>query len=184
MFQNRNDIEMKIVLLLLRGRIHLRAIAKELHEAPATIMRRLKEMVKRNIIDFKKEGRNKAYFIKNNMLARNYVLQAEQYKLRILFEKYPEIAIIAEEILKKTFEKIIIFFGSYAKFGAKKDSDIDVYIDTKNRKVKENIEEINSKINVKTGLFDANSPLIKEIIQNHIILRGAEGFYEKIQFFK
>jgi hypothetical protein len=33
------------------------------------------------------------------------------------------------------------------------------------------------------GKFDLNSPLAKEIINGHVILRGVEEFYEKIGTF-
>ncbi|MEK6900125.1 MAG: hypothetical protein AABX05_03295, partial [Nanoarchaeota archaeon] len=62
---------------------------------------------------------------------------------------------------------------------AKKDSDIDIYIETKNRNVKGSIEDIHSKISVKIGTFDTRSPLIKEIIKDHIIIRGIEAFYDE-----
>ena len=92
--------------------------------------------------------------------------------------------IIIDELLKKSTEKLIILFGSYAKFVAKHDSDIDVYVKTKSRKVKEELESVHSKIRVKIGHFDRESLLIKEIIKNHIILKGAEEFYEKTKFFE
>ena len=83
------------------------------------------------------------------------------------------------DILKTTGEELIVLFGSYAKGLEKKDSDIDIYIETKSRNVKQVVEEIHSKINVKIGTFDIKSPLIKEIIKDHVILRGIEVFYDK-----
>ena len=83
--------------------------------------------------------------------------------------------------MKKTDEKLIMLFGSYAKGLAKKDSDIDIYIETKSRSVKKIIEETHSKINVKIGTFDPMSPLIKEIIKNHVIIRGIEAFYDMLK---
>ena len=79
---------------------------------------------------------------------------------------------------------MIILFGSYAKGIAKKESEIDIYIETTNNSIKERIKSINSRINVKIGKFDANSLLIKEIIKNHVILRRVEQFYEKSRFFE
>jgi Nucleotidyltransferase domain. len=101
-----------------------------------------------------------------------------------LLIRHPELGIIFEEILEKTDEKLIVLFGSYAKGLAKRDSDIDIYIETKSRNLKKVIESIHPKINVKIGTFDTKSPLIKEIIKDHIIIRGIEVFYEKKQFFE
>lgn len=109
---------------------------------------------------------------------------AEHYKLEKLIYFYPNLSIIVEDILKKAKSNLIILFGSYAKFIAKKDSDIDLFIETTRRKQKALIESINSKIRVKIGKFDKTNLLIKEIIKDHIILKGVELFYEKTGFFK
>ncbi len=184
MFQKWDNINYEIVLSLIKERQHLRKIAKQLKIPHSTIMRRLNMLSKENIIDHNYEGKNKVFFIKNNLQARNYLQQAEQYKLSKLLKQYPKLSVIIEDILKICKEKTIILFGSYAKFQAKQTSDIDIYIETHNQKVKNNIETIYSKINIKIGKFDINSDLIKEIIENHIILRGVDEFYEKTKFFK
>lgn len=184
MVQNRNNTDPEIILLLLKDKNHLRGIAKQLEMSHSTVLRKLNKLVKENVMDYKMEGRNKVFFIKKNLQAKNYVFNAERYKLIKLLKKYPELSIIIEEILKNTEEKPIILFGSFAKFIAKKNSDIDVYVETNSKKAKENIETIHSKIKVKIGDFDLDSQLIKEIIKSHIILRGVEEFYEKIRFFE
>ena len=184
MVQNRDNLDLEIILILLRDKNHLRGIAKSLEGSHSTIFRRTNKLIKENVLDYKREGKNKTFFIKKSLQAKNYIFNAERYKLIKLLKKYPELNVTIDDILKKTDEKLIILFGSYAKFTAKKDSDIDVYIETRNRKVKEMIEDVHSKIKVKIGDFDLDSELIKEIIKNHIILKGVEEFYEKIKFFK
>ena len=79
---------------------------------------------------------------------------------------------------------MIILFGSYAKGIPKLSSDIDIYLETNNSKIKTKIKEINSKLSIKIGKFDTKSLLIKEIIKNHVIIRGMEDFYERAGFFK
>ena len=184
MVQKRDNLELNIVELLLRKENHVRGIAKQLNESHSTISRKLNKLKKENVIDSRKEGRNKIFFLKQNLITRTYILQAELHKLTKLLQVHPELSVIFEEILTKTDEKLIILFGSYAKGLAKRDSDIDIYIETKSRNVKKSIEEIYSRINVKIGIFDTKSPLIKEIIKDHVIIRGIEIFYEKKQFFE
>tara|TARA_Y100000310_G_C20536020_1_gene740891 strand:+ start:84 stop:731 length:648 start_codon:yes stop_codon:yes gene_type:complete len=184
MVQKRDNMELKIIELLIKEENHVRGIAKRLNESHSTILRKLNNLKKENAVDFKKEGKNKIFFLRKNTIAKSYILQAESNKLITLLRKYPELSIIFEEILKKTNERLIVLFGSYAKGIAKKDSDIDIYIETKNKDIKKLIEGLYSKINVKIGPFDAKSPLIKEIIKDHIIIRGIEEFYEKEQFFE
>ena len=179
MVQKRNNMELDIIGLLLKGDNHVRGIAKKLNESHSTILRKLNNLQKENVIDSRKEGKNKIFYLKQNLISRAYSLQAELHKLTKLVRNNPELSIIFEEILKKTEEKLIVLFGSYAKGLAKKESDIDIYVETKSRSVKKAIEEIHSKINVKIGAFDPKSPLIREIIKDHVIIRGIEEFYEK-----
>jgi len=184
MVQNRDNLDAEIILLLVKGENHLRGIAKQLNESHSTVLRKLNKLVEENVLDYKILGRNKVFFIKKNLQAKNYVFNAERYKLIKLVKEYPELGIIIEDLLKKTNEKLIVLFGSYSKFTAKKDSDIDIFIETRNRKIKEETESVHSKIKVKIGNFNLNSSLIKEIVKNHVILRGAEDFYEKTKFFE
>ena len=184
MVQKKDNLESEILLLLVKERGHLRGIAKQLDESHSTVLRKLNKMARDNILDYNTEGKNRVFSIKKNLQAKNYVFNAERYKLIKALKQYPQLGVIIDDILKKCRERLIALFGSYANFTAKKDSDIDIYIETESRKVKNDIEMINSKIRAKIGSFDLDSPLIKEIIKNHIILRGTEEFYEKTKFFE
>jgi predicted nucleotidyltransferase len=184
MVQKINNLELDIILLLLKQYYHVRGLAKALDESHATVLRKLNNLLKYNVVDYKKQGKNKIFFLKKNLLSKDYILQAEIYKLNMLLSRHPDLMIILEEVLKKSDEKLIILFGSYAKFRAKKESDIDIYIETENRNIKKAVDNIHSKISVKIGPFDKSSNLIKEIIKDHVIIRGYEEFYEKKQLFE
>ncbi len=184
MVQNKNNLEMEIVLTLLKGKSHLREIARILNESHSTVLRKINELIKENVLDYKKEGKNKVFFIKNNLKAKNYVFSAEIHKLNKLLRKHPELSIIFEDIKKNFSKGMIILFGSYAKGNPKQDSDIDVYLETNDNKIKNKVSELNSKLNVKIGKFDTKSLLIKEVIKNHIVIKGLEDFYERADFFK
>lgn len=182
MVQNRDSLDLEIMLVLLKNESHLRGVAKQLNASHSTVSRALNKLYKDNVIDFKKEGKNKIFFIRKNLQAKNYVFNAERYKLIKIIKQYPELGIIIDNILKNCEERLILLFGSYAKGIAKKDSDIDIYIETENRKIKDKVESLHSKIKAKIGTFDLDSMLIKEIMKNHIILKGVEEFYEKTKF--
>ena len=184
MVQNKTNKDMEIILVLLRERDHLRGIARMLNESHSTVQRRIGELEKENVVDYRMEGRNKTFFLKGNLQAKNYIYSAERYKLAKLLKKYPHLSMICDDVLKSVNSRMIVLFGSYAKFSAKADSDIDIYIDAPDEKAKRKAEGINSKIRAKTGKFDTSSLLIKEIIRNHVILRGIEDFYEKSRFFE
>jgi predicted nucleotidyltransferase len=182
MVQNKN-IELEIILTLIKEESHLREIARNIGESHSTVLRKINELLKENILDYKQKGKNKVFFIKNNLKSKNYVYSAEIYKLNKLLKKHPELSIIFEEIKNNFKNGMIILFGSYAKGNEKKESDIDIYIETRDNKIKNNIKEISSKLSIKIGEFDTNSLLIKEIIKNHVIIRGIEEFYTKNEFF-
>jgi len=183
MVQNRDNLELEIVLALTKCKMHVREIARTINGSHSTVLRKINWLVRENALDHNKEGKNKVFFIKNNLNAKNYVYSAEIYKLSKLLRKHPELTIIFEDIKKNAAEGMIILFGSYAKGNPKSDSDIDIYIETTDNKIKHKVEGINSKISVKIGEFDTNSLLIKEIIKNHIVVRGIEEFYDKSRFF-
>ena len=111
MVQKRNNLEMDIIELLLRGENHVRGIAKNLDESHSTVLRKLNNLKKEGVIDSKREGKNKIFFLKNNLISKTYIQQAEQHKLIKLLQHHPELGIIFEEILKKTDEKLIVLFG-------------------------------------------------------------------------
>lgn len=184
MVQNKNNLKLEIISVLLKNKTHLREIARILNKPHSTILRKINEFVKENILDYKKEGKNKIFFIKNNLKAKNYIYSAEINKLNKVLEKYPRLSVILGDIKKNFSKGMIILFGSYAKGNSKENSDIDIYLETNDNKIKNKLKELNSKLSIKIGKFDEKSLLIKEIIKNHIIIRGLENFYERYNFFK
>jgi len=171
------------LLLLLKKEMHGREIAKELKTSLTRVQSILTELRNMNVLDYKVEGKNHVYFIKKNLISKSSILNAENYKLSKIFNRHPELEPIFQDIIKKSKCSLILLFGSYAKGNPKKDSDIDIYIDTANHKLKEEIQKIYDLISVKTGKFNPDDLLIKEIIKNHAIIRGGEEYYEKIKFF-
>src|SRR3989338_4001976 len=171
----------EIALNLLKGENHLRQIAKELKMNHMTIKRHLDLMVKENVLDVKEEGKNNVFSVKNSIEAHNAVLAAEIYRLNKFIRKHPE---LKRELLElKKLPSMALIFGSYSKDTETKDSDIDIFIETKDAKIKNSVSKLNEKFSVKIGKYDRNDLLIKEIEKNHIIVKGFEEFYEKSWFF-
>ena len=179
----QKDYKLEILKELLNSPNHIRGIAKKLNTNHMTIVRRIKELTKENVVDYRQEGKNKVYFLKKTIEARNYVFSTENYKLNKLLEKYPQLRIIIDKIKSDNLIKLALLFGSYAKGIAKTDSDIDIYIETRDKKIKEDLKLANSKLSIKIGEYDSSNLLIKEIWKNHVILKGIEEYYEKNKFF-
>ena len=180
---SQNNYNIKIVEALLKSENHIRGLARLLDTSQTTIARKVQELCKNNIVDFKQEGKNKVVFLKKSLEAKQYAYQVETQKLLETLKKYPLLRRIMGIIKKNSKLDLVILFGSYVRGMAKKESDIDIYLDTTNRKLKEEIELIDSKINVKIGEYDKDSLLIKEIEKNHVIIKGIEIYYEKNKFF-
>jgi predicted nucleotidyltransferase len=184
MVQNWDNVDFEIILRLIKGNIHLRELSKEIKIPHSTISRRLISLRKQLVLDYNIEGKNKSYFLKKNLIAQKAIIMSENYKCIKIFSKYPQIIPICQDTLNKSKSNIIILFGSYAKETPKEDSDIDIYIETTNSKEKENIQKINDLLSIKIGKFNPEELLIKEIIKNHVIIKGAEEYYKKLKFFR
>lgn len=183
MAQNKNNIELEIILVLIKNNVHLRKIARTLKESHSTILRKLRSLEKENVVDYKEEGKNKTYFLKKTIEAKNYVFSAESYKLNQILKKYSSLRTIIEKIQKDDRIKLAILFGSYAKGISKTESDIDVYIETENINIKKELNSVNTKLSIKIGRYNKSNLLIKEIEKNHVILKGVELYYEKNKIF-
>ena len=184
MTQIKINYQYEILLLLLKKQMHGRELAKKLETSLTRVQSILTELGNTNVLDYKIEGKNHIYFIKKNLISRAFILNAENYKLARILNKHPELEPIFRDIIKKSRCTLILLFGSYAKNTEKKDSDIDIYLESINQKTKEEIQKIYGPISVKIGKFNPDDLLIKEIIKNHAIIKGIEEYYEKIKFFE
>ncbi len=180
----QKDYKLEIVNELLRGSKHIREIARSLKTNHMRIIRGISVLEKENVVDYKQEGKNKVYFLKKTIEAKNYVFTTENYKLNKLLIKYPFLRRIIEEIQKNNKIKLAIVFGSYVKGNPKEDSDIDVYIETEDLNLKKEIKKVNTKLSIKIGRYNKSSLLIREIEKNHVIIKGVELYYEKNKFFE
>jgi len=180
----QKDYKLEVVNFLLHERGHARGIANKLGTNHMLIARKIKELSKANAVDFVQEGKNKTYFLKKTAEARAFIFMAENYRILQTLAKYPQLRSDIEKIQKNPEIRLALLFGSYAKHAASKDSDIDIYVETIDKNLRNELKLVDSKLSVKIGNYDRASPLIKEIEKNHVALKGVEYFYEKNQFFE
>ncbi|MDI3543775.1 MAG: hypothetical protein PWQ28_56 [Candidatus Woesearchaeota archaeon] len=172
----------KIIEHLYNSPEHIRSLARKLDTNQMTVLRKLKELERINVVDFRQEGRNKVYFLKQTLEADELILMTEQYKFLHVIKKYPLLRRIFSQIRDNKKVKLAVLFGSYAKEIPRKDSDIDIYIDTLSQEIKKEVEDIDTRINVKIGKFSWNSLLIREIDKAHVIIKGVERYHEHRKF--
>ncbi len=174
----------EIVALLLKEDLHTRAIAELLKSNHATVLRKLRTLTEENIVDFRMEGKNKVFTIKRTIEGKNAAMIAEIYKQSSIVSKYPVLRGIFQAIQEMPDIPLAILYGSYAKGLATKGSDIDIYLETPDPHKKKLIAQKNSLLSVKIGVFDTKDLLIREMMKDHVIIRGVEVYFDKTGFFK
>ena len=184
MNQIKINYNYEILLLLLKKETHQRELAKQLNTSLTRVQSALRDLRNINVVDYNVVGKNHIYSIKKNIISKAQILNAENYKLIKLLRKHQEFEPMFNQIIEKCDKELIVLFGSYAKGIENKDSDIDIYVDSKNIKIKNELRNIYDKLSIQVRKFDINDLLIKEIMKNHIIIKGGEIFYEKQGFFE
>ena len=57
---------------------------------------------------------------------------------------------------------------------------MDLYIESEDSEIKKDYSKLDSKFSIKLGKWDKENLLIKEIIENHILIKGGEIYYERV----
>ena len=185
-----NDTDLRILSLFTKGyekEYYIREVEKLLEVSSRTALVTLAKLEKKGILESKIKGKIKIYTIKKSSLSREYLLLTEQYKKIQFLEKNP----LVKEVLEKADEfmqGIVIIFGSYAKEIQKEDSDLDLFIVGKfdEKKIKEVGKKYGLDINIKSypmNIFEKeirDDILLKEVIENHILIKDAEGFVRRV----
>jgi predicted nucleotidyltransferase len=190
MFTKINDIDLKVLSVFTNGyylEYYIREIQKILEISSRTALKTLNKLEEKGILKSKQKGKIRLFTIKKTLIAREYLCLAEQYKKIKLYER--------ELLIKEIFEKIddfidgiVIIFGSYAKNLVKKNSDLDLFIigQYNEKKIKKvgNIYNLNIDLKSypkKVFLENLNHDiLLKEILNNHITIKGTQNFVSQI----
>ncbi len=185
-----SEVQLKVLSLFTRGfnrEYYIREVQKMLKISPRTAQLALEFLEKRSILESTIRGKIKTYKIKKNFLAKDYLILAETYKRIIFLEKNLVIKDILEKITH-SIEGIALIFGSYSKGNQKEDSDLDIFVVGyyNINKIKEISKLYGIKINVKNyplNIFKKKYKediLIKEGLNDHILIKGIEGFIEVV----
>ena len=164
-------------------RIYGRQVAKKLKMNQKTISNVLNRLEKENILKYSTEGKNKYYFLNMaNPQIKDIVKMVELARKNKFISRHEKFGELFYSLEKQT-QGTLIIFGSYANFTSTRDSDLDVFVIGKIEEIKDLEEMYGIKINViksSKGKINKQDIFIKEIIKNHIILKGVEEFIELI----
>ena len=187
---NINQTTLKILGLYLddyKKSLHLREISRKTKIDVKAIQLQLKKLEKINVLSSIIRGRNKDYRLNlNNVTTKYYLVMAEIFVSIIYLKKNFMIKKIVEEIENKIHDPLILF-GSFAKGTYTKESDVDVFVISDKKINTSSIIEATNMVGREISLKSANrqqfleglrnnDPLIKEVVSNHIILKGAGEF--------
>lgn len=178
MYRKRNNI--MGVLALFAGdynsKLYLREISRLAKIPLKTTQNAVYLLEKNKILKSKVSGKNKYFMLNLSSIHTKFnLLQSEIHKTMLFLEEYPEFSIFLSGI--KT-SALMIIFGSFARFTADKNSDVDLLLVNK-EKLKLPAHLLPYKIH-KIELLEKDfakavmqrESLIKEIAENHIILNN------------
>lgn len=166
---------------------YIREVQKILKISPRTAQLILNDLEKKSILKSNLRGKIRNYVLNKNILTKKYLIMSEEHKELVFLEKNPLIKEFISKI-QNHVNGIMLIFGSYVKGTEKKSSDLDIF--TIGKYNLEKIDEIKDiyglEINIKNYSkteFMKNIKddyLIKEILEDHIIIMGKEAFFEII----
>jgi len=158
-------------------------VAKKLKMNQKTVSNILKKLEQEDILKFAAEGKNKYYFLNRFNPKITDVIKLIEIGRKIRFlEKYKKLQGLFYELEKRTQDMLVIF-GSYANYSANEKSDLDVFVLGKIKDVNDLEKLYHIKINViksSKEKFDKSNVFIKEVVKNHVVLKGIEEFIELI----
>lgn len=167
------------------SRFYLREISRLAGISVKATLNALKSLERNKILKSAVHGKNK-YFTLNfdNILTKFCLNQAELYKTALFLQKYPWFRPFVKGI--ETSAPIIVF-GSFARFKAGKDSDVDILtISSKPLKLPSHllpnkIHQINLTEEAFAESIEKQEALLKEIEASHIILNN-HSFYVNLMW--
>jgi len=162
-------------------RIYGGQIAKKLKMNQKTASNVLNSLEKENIVKYATEGKNKYYFLNKLNPKIGDILKIIEIERKNVFTEIHQDQRELFPLLEKKATGILVIFGSYANFTNNSKSDLDVFSLGNISEVEDLEERFNIKINIVKSSrekFNKSDIFIKEVIRNHVILKGVEDFIE------
>jgi hypothetical protein len=165
-----------IIILLEKNPMHARAMATELETSHTTISRKLAFLEEDNVVEYVMEGKNKKYHLKNTIESKCFVIMSEYYAVARAVKYYPNLRNLINIVTENPEISMAILYGINPYEKPLRNGDTNLYIETKNDKIKYEIAKKYSKLNVKVGTWDPFNLHVKETINYHLVLKGIEKY--------
>lgn len=187
--------ENKIIKLLIESKeaFTIRQISKKIKSDYRITYEAVQKLIKRGIMLKQTIGKSSLCRLNEKYYGIEIYEVEDERKNQLLKNK--DIKQLYKEVMSKINTSFFIFlvFGSYAKHKQTKTSDIDIMFISNDKGFEEKISKILSLIPVKTHILIFNeeefremhksekSNVVKEAVNNCIILYGIENYYRLIK---
>lgn len=166
---------------------YIREVYNTLNIGVRTAKRILDDLERKGILTSNIKGNIRVFTLQKNQLARDYLTLTEQYKKIIFLQNNLLIKEIVEKITPH-IKGISLIFGSYAKEEQDEESDLDLCIigEFNKTEILKVSKIYNISLNIKNfsiSTFEEKKYddfLLKEIIQNHVVITQPDQFIERI----
>ena len=178
----------------------IRELAREISVAYYLVQMNVHDLKSKKIITIQRAGKTDIIRI-NESADSSYLIEAEQFKKKEFYKKFPGIKVILNKIIKESPFSffVLLVFGSYAKTSSKlrKDSDLDLLIVIPDAKYEEGIQKTISSVS-RTSSIKIHETLLTEdsfrsqlnkkelnvaaeAMDKHIIIYNGENYYNLIR---
>ncbi len=181
---------LKVLALFTKGyqrEYYIREVYKNISIGLQTAQRVLDDLEHKGILISRTKGKIRVFALQDNQDSKDYLILTEQYKKIIFLQNNLLIKEIVEKITPH-IKGISLIFGSYSKEEQDKESDLDLCIigEFNKTEIFRVSKTYNISLNIKNysiSTFEEKKDddfLLKEIIQNHVIITQPDQFIERI----
>ncbi|MFC1690592.1 nucleotidyltransferase family protein [Nanoarchaeota archaeon] len=160
-FKNNNYRILELFIEYSSRDFSIRGIARQLKLSHATVIKHIKDLVKLKLVKKKEDTLYPTYYA--NSENRKYKFYKKNYIIHEINESG-----LVNYLEEKLFPSSLILFGSCSKGDFNQNSDIDIFVESKESKLDLSIYEkkLKRKINL---LFEPNINKLSKELRNNII---------------
>jgi predicted nucleotidyltransferase len=170
-------------ILDINQKITASQIAKNYNFNQKSVYLFMESLEKQSLFSIQRQGKNKLYFLNkdNKQLIKHFICSVEHLRTINFYSNNPDIKIIIEKILPH-INGIAIIFGSYANNTQNSDSDLDIFVIGKhnNKEIALISNYFNIEINIQSQKTFKSDTLMKEVMNNHIIIKGIDKYITRL----
>jgi len=168
------ESHLRLLTQLTTGDKYLREAQRGAGVSPRTAQVVLEDLELKGAVTAQTRGKIKIY----TAVDKHYLVLAEQYKLLAFMEKHTLIRAVIEKI-DEQITGVAIIYGSYAKETNTKKSDLDIIIiGSYDKKINDIAKAYGIELDIKHRKSFGKTPdtILKEVIKDHIVLKGVEEY--------